>query len=107
MYSIVDSDILKIEYELVEIEEGLCIPSMHTKIHKWSKDVLMKSIWPSVIFSMDYLYKRGYSRMYAFSAVEDTKARKFQEMVGFTYLAEAGEGVVMTRSTSVGESYGS
>ena len=102
MYNIVDSDILKIEYELVELEEGLCIPSMHTKIHKWSKDILMDSIWPSVIFSMDYLRERGYKRMYAFSSPEDTKARKFQEMVGFRYLAEAEEGVVMTRSTVVG-----
>ena len=101
MYDIVSNEYMKVSYDVIEGK-----PLIHAEVYQWSKDILMKEIWPLALYSYSYLASLGYDTVYTSHLHSDTKVRKFQEMLGFKYLNENTDGAIMSRSTKIGASNG-
>lgn len=77
-------------------------PNIHMNVYKWSKDIYRNELYPLAVYAFNYLNALGYEEVYSFTPHAYIFERKYQEMFGFTYLTETEDGVITSRSTSVG-----
>ena len=104
--NIIDNEYIKIGYDVIPLEGEEALPSMHVTVNSWSKDIMMREIWPAVLTACNHLKLRGYDYAYVFTSLDNSKLRKFTEMLGFTCYSEGGGKLIMRRPTTIGGAYG-